>query len=210
MVRHHQQEREPRWQRSVVINGVGAVATVIVMLIIVAVTKFTEGAWIPIVVIPVDRAAVQGDQAPLRRRSPTGSQVDAGLQAAPHEPHRRRARRQRAPRRARGARVREVAAPEPPGRGDGRLRRGGAGAHRAGSGRERDIDVPLEIVHSPYRELTAPDPALHRRARRPLRERHRHRRHPRVRRRHRGGASSSTTRARCSSRAGCCSARAPS
>ena len=27
--------------------------------------------------------------------------------------------------------------------------------HRASSGRERDIDVPLEIVHSPYRELRA-------------------------------------------------------
>ena len=33
------------------INGVGAVATVIVLLI-VATTKFTSGAWVPIVVIP--------------------------------------------------------------------------------------------------------------------------------------------------------------
>jgi len=52
MVRHHLKEREPRWRLNVVINGVGSVATLIVLLI-VAVTKFTSGAWIPIVVIPI-------------------------------------------------------------------------------------------------------------------------------------------------------------
>ena len=39
---------------------------------------------------------------------------------------------------------------------------------------ERRLDIPLEIVHSPYRELDAAGDALHRRARRPLRERHHH------------------------------------
>lgn len=52
MVRHHLKEREPRWRLNVVINSVGSVATLIVLLI-VAVTKFTSGAWIPIVVIPI-------------------------------------------------------------------------------------------------------------------------------------------------------------
>ena len=52
MVRHHQKEREPHWRRGVAINGVGSVATAIVTIIIAS-TKFTEGAWIPIVVIPV-------------------------------------------------------------------------------------------------------------------------------------------------------------
>jgi len=52
MVRHHQKEREPHWKRGVAINGVGSVATAIVTIIIAS-TKFTEGAWIPIVVIPV-------------------------------------------------------------------------------------------------------------------------------------------------------------
>ncbi len=52
MVKHHQKEREPHWQRGVAINGVGAFATAIVAIII-AVTKFTKGAWIPIVVIPM-------------------------------------------------------------------------------------------------------------------------------------------------------------
>src|SRR6185295_16199684 len=52
MVRHHQKEREPHWKRGVAINGVGSVATAIVTLII-AVTKFGKGAWVPIVVIPI-------------------------------------------------------------------------------------------------------------------------------------------------------------
>jgi amino acid transporter len=51
MVRHHLNEREPGWRRNTVINAVGAVATAIV-LVIVGVTKFTGGAWVPLVVIP--------------------------------------------------------------------------------------------------------------------------------------------------------------
>ncbi len=51
MVRHHLRLREPAWRRGVVINGVGAVATALV-LGIVAVTKFAVGAWLPIVVVP--------------------------------------------------------------------------------------------------------------------------------------------------------------
>ena len=51
MVRHHLKLREPHWRRSAVLNGVGAVATLVVLLI-VAITKFTSGAWVPIVVIP--------------------------------------------------------------------------------------------------------------------------------------------------------------
>ena len=39
---------------------------------------------------------------------------------------------------------------------DRRLRRGGAGTHRGAVGRRASIDVPLEIVHSPYRELSRP------------------------------------------------------
>jgi amino acid transporter len=51
MVRHHLRLRQKAWRRSAVINSVGAVATLLVLLI-VAVTKFTAGAWVPIVVIP--------------------------------------------------------------------------------------------------------------------------------------------------------------
>src|SRR4051794_34746002 len=51
MVRHHQKLRQAHWKRSVVVNAVGAVATLVVLLIVAA-TKFTSGAWVPIVVIP--------------------------------------------------------------------------------------------------------------------------------------------------------------
>jgi amino acid transporter len=51
MVRHHLRIREPHWRRSAVLNGVGAFATLSVLLI-VAITKFTSGAWIPLAVIP--------------------------------------------------------------------------------------------------------------------------------------------------------------
>jgi amino acid transporter len=51
MVRHHLRLREPGWRRDVAVNGVGATATFVV-LAIVAVTKFTVGAWLPIVVVP--------------------------------------------------------------------------------------------------------------------------------------------------------------
>ena len=52
MVRHHLRLREPHWQRGLVINAVGATATAIV-LIVVVVSKFTIGAWVPAVVIPL-------------------------------------------------------------------------------------------------------------------------------------------------------------
>jgi amino acid transporter len=51
MVRHHLRLHEPGWRRGTIINGVGAVATGIVALI-VGVTKFAIGAWVPIVVVP--------------------------------------------------------------------------------------------------------------------------------------------------------------
>lgn len=51
MVRHHLRLHEPGWRRNTIINSVGAVATFVVLLI-VAITKFTTGAWVPLVVIP--------------------------------------------------------------------------------------------------------------------------------------------------------------
>jgi amino acid transporter len=52
MVRHHQKEREPGFRRGMVINAVGSVATFVVLLIIAA-TKFTAGAWVVLVVVPL-------------------------------------------------------------------------------------------------------------------------------------------------------------
>jgi hypothetical protein len=51
MVRHHLRLREPNWRRSLVINATGAVTTGVVALVVV-VSKFTEGAWLPAVIIP--------------------------------------------------------------------------------------------------------------------------------------------------------------
>jgi amino acid transporter len=42
---------EPRWQVKMVVNGFGAVCTAIVMLVF-AITKFEDGAWIVVVLIP--------------------------------------------------------------------------------------------------------------------------------------------------------------
>jgi hypothetical protein len=52
MVIHWRQTREPGWKTSALINGFGAVVTGVV-LIIVAVTKTFEGAWIVLLLIPV-------------------------------------------------------------------------------------------------------------------------------------------------------------
>jgi amino acid transporter len=52
MVMYHRRRREEGWRRGLLINGVGAVATSLVTVVIL-VSKFTEGAWIPAVVIPL-------------------------------------------------------------------------------------------------------------------------------------------------------------
>jgi amino acid transporter len=59
MVRRWITRREPGWQRSAVINGIGATATGVV-LVIVASTKFVHGAWIVIAAIPVIVALLAG------------------------------------------------------------------------------------------------------------------------------------------------------
>jgi amino acid transporter len=52
MVRHWRRERGPGWRRKALVNGVGACMTAAVVVVQIVV-KFTEGAWIIIVVIPV-------------------------------------------------------------------------------------------------------------------------------------------------------------
>jgi hypothetical protein len=56
---HHWRLRDPGWRAGMAINGTGAVATFIVLLVVV-VSKFTIGAWIPAVVIPVIMLALKG------------------------------------------------------------------------------------------------------------------------------------------------------
>ena len=52
MVRYWWRRRTPGWRHRLAINGTGAVATGIVTVVIAA-TKFTHGAWIVVVVIPL-------------------------------------------------------------------------------------------------------------------------------------------------------------
>ena len=51
MVRYQQRMREPGWRLGVAVSGTGATVTFVVLLIVAA-TKFTSGAWVPIVVLP--------------------------------------------------------------------------------------------------------------------------------------------------------------
>jgi len=51
MVRHHRKLREKGWKLGIAINATGAVVSAFVLLI-VAGTKFTSGAWVPLVVVP--------------------------------------------------------------------------------------------------------------------------------------------------------------
>jgi amino acid transporter len=52
MVKHHLTYREPGWQRKIFINGFAAVLSAIVVAIF-AITKFTEGAWLVVVLFPI-------------------------------------------------------------------------------------------------------------------------------------------------------------
>jgi len=52
MARHHIREKEPRWRWGLVVNGIGAVLSAVVDVII-AITKFKHGAWVIVVLVPI-------------------------------------------------------------------------------------------------------------------------------------------------------------
>ncbi|MEO5899266.1 MAG: amino acid permease, partial [Ilumatobacteraceae bacterium] len=52
MTKHHLRLREPGWRSGMVINAIGAVLSLLV-LIIVATVKFTEGAWVVMLLVPI-------------------------------------------------------------------------------------------------------------------------------------------------------------
>jgi len=52
MARHHLTHREDGWRTGLLVNGTGAVLSLVVDVII-AITKFTHGAWVIIVLVPV-------------------------------------------------------------------------------------------------------------------------------------------------------------
>ena len=70
MVRYHLRERLPGWRGRALTNGAGAVTTGMV-LVVVLVSKFAIGAWIPVVLIPALILLFRGVHRALRagRRS---------------------------------------------------------------------------------------------------------------------------------------------
>jgi amino acid transporter len=52
MAKHHVVHREPKWRSGLVVNGIGAVLSLVVDVII-AITKFTHGAWVIVLLVPV-------------------------------------------------------------------------------------------------------------------------------------------------------------
>jgi hypothetical protein len=153
MVRHHRKEQEPGWRRNIGVNGVGSAATALV-LIIVATTKFSEGAWVPLVIIPLivmlfkaihkhyatvaEALRVPIDFKPRRMNhtvvvlvgSPHRGVLEALAYAKSLAPNHLAA-------------VTVVSDDEERDRIEAQWR-------------ERGIDVPLEVVYSPYRELSRP------------------------------------------------------
>jgi hypothetical protein len=52
MVLHWRKLKTPGWKRSAVVNAIGACATAVI-LVIAAVTKFTHGAWVVMLLLPI-------------------------------------------------------------------------------------------------------------------------------------------------------------
>ena len=103
MVRYHLRQREQGWRRKLVINLTGGIYTALVVLIF-AVVKFTEGAWLVVIVFPIGvfafirlnrqyRTEVTGPgehrRAPRLRRAPAAAEL--------HPPRRHRLRRRLRP-----------------------------------------------------------------------------------------------------------------
>ncbi|MEX2256841.1 MAG: APC family permease, partial [Acidimicrobiia bacterium] len=153
MVRHHQRVREPGWKRHAVINGIGSVATFVV-LIIVAVTKFTSGAWVPIVVIPAIILIFKGIHRHYKRVD-TSLQTEPGYRAKPwnntvvvlvgrvHKGVLQALQYAKALNPKQLVAVSVVSTPEE----EAEIRQ---------QWQEFGIDIALETVYSPYRELSKP------------------------------------------------------
>jgi amino acid transporter len=52
MTRHHMRLKEPGWRKGLAVNAIGAALSALV-LVIVTVTKFTHGAWVVVLLVPV-------------------------------------------------------------------------------------------------------------------------------------------------------------
>jgi amino acid transporter len=75
MVRHHLKHKDKGWQFGITINIIGAVTTGLIAVIVV-VSKFVEGAWIPAALIPI---MVMGFRAVGRHYAATRKAVHADV-----------------------------------------------------------------------------------------------------------------------------------
>jgi amino acid transporter len=78
MVRYWLRTRDPGWRHKALVNGVGGVATGVVAVVVIA-TKFTEGAWLVTIAIPLLVLAFLGINRHYRR---FGRRLRAGMSAA--------------------------------------------------------------------------------------------------------------------------------
>jgi amino acid transporter len=77
MVRYWRRTRGPGWRRSMVLNAIGASATGVVAAIVIL-TKFTEGAWLVIVAVPILVLLFYGVRRHYRK---TARRLQAGASA---------------------------------------------------------------------------------------------------------------------------------
>ena len=153
MVRHHLRLRERRWRQGVVINAVGACATSVV-LVVVLVSKFTAGAWIPAIVIPMIVMACKTikrhyDHVEQELAIPSGARLPVvhNTVVVPISELNRNTLGALAYAKAlHPDRIVAVAVDLD--------QHNVAGLHDRWA--ELGIDVPLEVVESPYRDLTRP------------------------------------------------------
>jgi amino acid transporter len=153
MVVHHWRLREPHWQLGLAVNALGAVSTFLVLLVILL-SKFTEGAWVPTLVIPLITLVFLGIhrhygkvQEAIRLRPEDLDQIVRHtvvvLVAGPTRPAARAVRYAQAMRPDHLFLLTVVRDRD----------------HRAEiekAWRDSDIDVPLEIIEDEYRDLTTP------------------------------------------------------
>jgi amino acid transporter len=84
MARRHLRLREPGWRKGLVINGTGALITLVV-LVVIAITKFVDGAWMVCVAIPALVVLLQRVQRTYRGEVDQ-LRVEASQRLAPPKP----------------------------------------------------------------------------------------------------------------------------
>jgi amino acid transporter len=84
MARRHLRLREPGWGKGLLINGTGGVITLVV-LVVIAITKFVDGAWMVCVAIPALVLLLQRVQRTYRAEV-TQLKVEASQRLAPPKP----------------------------------------------------------------------------------------------------------------------------